>query len=141
MLHGLALGLQAGCAKRVPHQLIVDHDVRSHECVSLCIIIHISDPNREWIENDPSPNKRPTIKRALSIADELKIEGPFWSPRLQNNQAIVRAKYLGNTDRVASKHTARNFRRIITRTGNDHSADREEVIGFELRVIGNDLLV
>src|SRR5438046_739117 len=41
LFHGLALGLQTRCAKRVPHQLIVNHDVRSHRCVFLLLMIHI----------------------------------------------------------------------------------------------------
>jgi hypothetical protein len=38
---GFALGFQAGCAKRIPHQLIVDHDIGSHSCISLTPSVHI----------------------------------------------------------------------------------------------------
>lgn len=31
LLYGLALGLQSACAQRIPHQLVVDYDIRSHD--------------------------------------------------------------------------------------------------------------
>ena len=35
---GFALGFQAGCAKRIPHQLIVDHDIGSHDVYSMRVL-------------------------------------------------------------------------------------------------------
>lgn len=41
LIYGFALGFQPSCTKCVPHEFVVDNDVRPHECVSKYTIIHI----------------------------------------------------------------------------------------------------